>query len=270
VFTYREATSVDLQAICVIGQEFNALHHAAWPDVFAPPGDPERDESIWREMIGVPDATPLVAEPAERVIGFVNVAFIAKDTNPLLQPISYARVGSVGVAESRRGCGVGTELMRRAEAWAAAKGAKRISLNAILLRSRCYLRGYCGASPRFDRRRLARCHLPAQFGATTTGVSAFLAMLHIVLCAFFTAGLAHVGTYTAYRRYEVAVAGHVRRCQATDLRAIHIELDAARHHFRIVLRKTGDRTMIASIRTVVTGFNAFSELLMSHCHLLVR
>jgi ribosomal protein S18 acetylase RimI-like enzyme len=129
VITYREATSVDLQAICVLGQEINALHHAAWPDVFAPSGDPQRDEGLWREMIGMPDATTFVAETAEGVIAFVNVAFIAKDKSPLLQPISYARVGSVGVAERHRGKGIGTELMHRAEAWAAVKGAKHLSLN---------------------------------------------------------------------------------------------------------------------------------------------
>jgi len=51
VITYREARSVDLQAICVTGLEINVLHHAAWPDVFAPSGDPQRVESVWREMI---------------------------------------------------------------------------------------------------------------------------------------------------------------------------------------------------------------------------
>jgi len=129
VITYREATNVDLQAICVLGQEINALHHAAWPDVFAPSGDPQRDEGLWREMIGMPDATTFVAETAEGVIAFVNIAFIVQEKSPLFQPIAHARFGSVGVAERHRGKGIGTELMRRAEAWAARKGAKRLSLN---------------------------------------------------------------------------------------------------------------------------------------------
>ena len=65
MITYREATLVDLQAICVLGQQINALHHAAFPDVFAPSGDPQRDEGLWREMIGAPEATTFVAETAE-------------------------------------------------------------------------------------------------------------------------------------------------------------------------------------------------------------
>jgi ribosomal protein S18 acetylase RimI-like enzyme len=129
VITYREATSDDLPTVCVLGQEINAIHHAAWPEVFAPSEDPARDEGLWREMIGVADATTFVAQSAGAVIGFANVLFVARDKNPLLQPISYARVGSVGVAEGHRGQGIGTELMRRVEAWAAAKGAKHVTLN---------------------------------------------------------------------------------------------------------------------------------------------
>lgn len=128
MITYREATNVDLAAIRVLGREINALHHAAWPDVFSPSGDPQPDEDFWREMIGLPDATTFVAETAKGVIGFVNIAVVAKDKNPLLQPVAYARVGSVGVAERHRGRGIGTELMRRAEAWAAARGATRVNL----------------------------------------------------------------------------------------------------------------------------------------------
>ena len=35
----------------------------------------------------------------------------------------------MGVAEPYRGQGIGTELMRRVEAWASARGARHITLN---------------------------------------------------------------------------------------------------------------------------------------------
>jgi ribosomal protein S18 acetylase RimI-like enzyme len=127
--TYREATIDDLCAICVLGQEINAIHHDAWPDVFAPSSDPSRDEGLWAEMIGQPNATSLVAQCDDEVVGFVNVLFVERDKNPLLQPISFARVGSIGVAEAHRGRGIGRELMRQAEAWASARGARHLSLN---------------------------------------------------------------------------------------------------------------------------------------------
>ena len=125
---YRDATADDLGAICRLGQEVNAAHQAAWPDVFAPAGDTESQEALWRQGIGVPDATTFVAERDGQVIAFVSV-FVANDKNPLLLPVTTARLGSVGVAKAHRGQGIGTELMRRAEQWAASKGAVRITLN---------------------------------------------------------------------------------------------------------------------------------------------
>ncbi len=129
MISYREATRDDLRSICVLGQEVNALHHSAWPDVFAPSGDPTRDEALWSEAIGQESATAFVAEAAGEVIGFVNVSFVSRDPSPLLQPVSFARVGSVGVADVHRGRGIGKELMRQAEAWAASRGARHIVLN---------------------------------------------------------------------------------------------------------------------------------------------
>ncbi len=129
MISYREATRDDLRSICVLGQEVNALHHSAWPDVFAPSGDPTRDEALWSEAIGQESATAFVAEAAGEVIGFVNISFVSRDPSPLLQPVSFARVGSVGVAGVHRGRGIGKELMRQAEAWAASRGARHIVLN---------------------------------------------------------------------------------------------------------------------------------------------
>jgi ribosomal protein S18 acetylase RimI-like enzyme len=111
------------------GQEVNAVHHSAWPDVFVPYGDAARDEVLWSEAIGEDSATAFVAEAAGEVIGFVNISFVFRDPTPLLQPVSFARVGSVGVADVHRGRGIGKDLMRQAEAWTASRGARHIVLN---------------------------------------------------------------------------------------------------------------------------------------------
>lgn len=124
----REATGADLDSICALGEEVNAIHHQAFPAVFAGAGSPERDRAHWGSSIGRADSTCLVAEATATVVGFVTVA-IVDETHSLLQPCRFARIGSVGVAARMRGQGIGTALMRQAEAWAAHRGATELRLN---------------------------------------------------------------------------------------------------------------------------------------------
>ena len=125
---YREATLADLPAICAIGEEGNVIHHRAWPHVFAPPGPPGRDLAHWSESVGKADATTFVAIEAGHIAGFVTLA-IVNQTHSLLQPLRYARVGSVGVTVALRGQGIGPKLMALAEEWARKRGASDLTLN---------------------------------------------------------------------------------------------------------------------------------------------
>ena len=92
----REAVPHDLAAICRLGADVNRMHHDAWPEIFAGPGDPMRDAAHWQRSIAAADATTFVAELDGAVVGFVTV-FEVRDASPLLQPRPYARVGSVCV-----------------------------------------------------------------------------------------------------------------------------------------------------------------------------
>jgi ribosomal protein S18 acetylase RimI-like enzyme len=117
----REATAADLPAICLLGEEVNALHHHAEPQVFAPPGDPERHRAHWQATLGQPAATTFVALDGDAVVGFITVT-VVDETHSLLQPLRFARIGTVGVCAQQRGAGIGKALMVRAEAWAHARG----------------------------------------------------------------------------------------------------------------------------------------------------
>jgi GNAT superfamily N-acetyltransferase len=128
VSAYREAELRDLPAVCALGQVVNLLHYEAWPSIFAPPSEPLRDESHWRQSIGQPNATTFVAEHSVDLIAFVTV-MLAEESNPLLQSMCYTRIGSVCVAKPFRGKGVGKQLMSLAEQWGASRGAKDMRLN---------------------------------------------------------------------------------------------------------------------------------------------
>jgi ribosomal protein S18 acetylase RimI-like enzyme len=124
---YREATHDDLGPICVLGEAVNALHHEAWPHVFAAGGDPKRHADHWQQSIGTEKATAFVCEHEASIVGFVTVA-VTQDQHSLLRAEPYGRVGSVCVAETHRGRGIGRALMLQAEQWAQARGASDIRL----------------------------------------------------------------------------------------------------------------------------------------------
>ena len=125
---YREARAEDLPAICVLGEGVHAIHHEAWPHIFAAPGDPLRHAQHWRKTIGVEDGTTYVAECDEGLVGFVTVN-IVDERSSLLQPNAYGRVGSLSVAPTHRGRGIGRELMDLAERWIRGRGVQDVRLN---------------------------------------------------------------------------------------------------------------------------------------------
>jgi ribosomal protein S18 acetylase RimI-like enzyme len=125
---YREATEADLSAICALGEEVNAIHHRVFPDVFAGPGEHERDAAHWLSCIGKEDATTFVSEEAGELLGFVNVS-IVNESHSLLQPMCFGRVGSVSVTEERRGEGIGPALMNLAQNWVLRNGGSEVRLN---------------------------------------------------------------------------------------------------------------------------------------------
>jgi ribosomal protein S18 acetylase RimI-like enzyme len=109
-------------------EEINAIHHQAFPAIFAGPGPVERDRAHWGSGIGRAGYACYVAEEAGTVVGFVAAAVI-NETHSLLQPARIVRIGSVGVAAHMRGQGIGSALMRHAEIWASQVGASELRLN---------------------------------------------------------------------------------------------------------------------------------------------
>jgi ribosomal protein S18 acetylase RimI-like enzyme len=126
--TYREATLEDLPAICALGEAVNLLHHEAWPQVFAGPGDPMRHADHWRQGIAQEKATTFVCELGAEVVGFASVG-IVQDTHSLFQHAPFGRVGSVSVDREHQGKGIGRGLMLCAERWAHERGVTDIRLH---------------------------------------------------------------------------------------------------------------------------------------------
>jgi len=127
-FVCRRAVVEDLPAICALGQVVNALHHDAWPEIFAAPSDPVRDEPHWRASLDNPQGAAFVALADEALIGFVTAAY-HDENNPLMQAARIVRVYTLCVDPGWRRRGVGRALMGEAERWAGDAGAAEIRLN---------------------------------------------------------------------------------------------------------------------------------------------
>jgi len=115
--TVRGATDADLPEVCKIAEDLAAIHHEAWPSVFAPASGSMRDESHWRESLLGEGRAAFVAELSGAVVGFITLA-LHTETHTLLQPVRSVRINSVCIVEPMRGKGVGRSLMQKAEAWA--------------------------------------------------------------------------------------------------------------------------------------------------------
>ena len=123
----RRAIAEDVPVICELAQELNRLHHAAWPAIFAPDSGPSHDELHWRQSVLGQGNAAFVAEVESQVVGFITITVVDED-HILVQPIRFARINSVCVAQTTRGKGIGSSLMAAAEEWSISQGASDLRL----------------------------------------------------------------------------------------------------------------------------------------------
>ena len=125
--SYRPARTSDIPAIDALDNDVTAMHQRAWPHLFTLPTTRVPEVSSWTQAIEAADSAVFVAEASDEVVGFVLIKMLAEG-RPLLQPMRFAAVPSLAVAEGRRGKGIGSQLMALAENWARGEGAEEIRL----------------------------------------------------------------------------------------------------------------------------------------------
>src|SRR4051812_9726364 len=111
--------------------------------------------------------------------------------------------------------------------------------------------------------RLARRsqQLATLLSALPASLFARLAMFHrIVLRAFIRASFADLSAGLADQVDKFAIAAHIGHRESAHVRAIHVELDAARQMRKVLFFQTRDRAFVASHRAVIAGIYARSHL----------
>ena len=111
-------------------------------------------------------------------------------------------------------------------------------------------------------------HSAANIGAALAGLGASLAMVHLVLRALSSAGLARVGTKRTHRLHVFIASRNRCGSKTANIGAFQIQLDAGNHRFRILLRETGGSTLKTGRHTLVASAQAFDFFLTHHLLLL--
>jgi hypothetical protein len=89
-------------------------------------------------------------------------------------------------------------------------------------------------------------------------------MAGLMLPTFFTTGGTYFRTHLTDHARELASARDGSARQTTNLGAIDIQRNAARHHFHILFLQTGGCTMIAGVGASMAGFDTGFKLLWDH------
>jgi GNAT superfamily N-acetyltransferase len=118
----RPATPEDIPAIQSLYRLLDQHHVALYPEVFQPLETDARPDSLIQEWLDNPEATYLVVEIAEEVVGFLNVRKMSSPALPIFQPRAWAHVENAVVAPGHQGQGLGKALFEAAILWAKAQG----------------------------------------------------------------------------------------------------------------------------------------------------
>ena len=127
-FSIRRASPKDYGGLCGIFAEVDALHREALPHVFREPRGPARTRAYILGVLADEDATILVAQSGEDIVGLVKVNIREALDYSIMVPRRYAEISSLVVKESVRRLGVGRALMEEAHRWARDKGVNQVEL----------------------------------------------------------------------------------------------------------------------------------------------
>jgi ribosomal protein S18 acetylase RimI-like enzyme len=123
----RAARPDDFPTVLALFDALNRQHADALPDVARAPDPPNLTRAELAEMLASPNVLFAVAELDGDVVGFVD-ASRHQPSDPTDVDAPWCGINNLAVRADRRRRGVGTALVRAAEAWAGAKGLGDVRL----------------------------------------------------------------------------------------------------------------------------------------------
>lgn len=111
-----------------------------------------------------------------------------------------------------------------------------------------------------------RRHALTFLSALPAGIRAFAAMLHVLRMFGALLGTGAAGNRAVLAHLFRILAAHAHKLRGSIAKhgAFHVKLDAARHHFYIVLFEAGCGAMVADSGTTQAGIYALLVLVVTH------
>lgn len=110
-----------------------------------------------------------------------------------------------------------------------------------------------------SKSRLLRSHALAFFSALHARFGTLLAVIHLMFRAFLSACTADLGAKGTKFFSVITFATHQYGGQRTNVRAVAVKLDAACHHFYVILTQASRGARFAHKGTVRTSLDTGSE-----------
>lgn len=127
----RIASESDLNDICSLSDQINALHHRNAPNVFSRADGSERDRIFWSDNLEKENSVFFVLEHDGKVQAFITAKITENTEISFLVRKKICRIGTIIVAQSLRRKGIGKMMMKKIEQWAIEAGADEIRLEVM-------------------------------------------------------------------------------------------------------------------------------------------
>jgi GNAT superfamily N-acetyltransferase len=119
--------SLLLSRLCQDVQSLHAKHHS---DIFKMPSSEDFAVIFFDEMLADKNVTVFIAEENGQAVGYILCKLIERPENPFTFPVSYLLIDQISVCPTEQGSGIGTALMKQAEAHAKELGVNKIQLDS--------------------------------------------------------------------------------------------------------------------------------------------
>ncbi|MBH0231474.1 GNAT family N-acetyltransferase [Halobacillus yeomjeoni] len=133
--TLREARLADYQNMLELYKELDDMHRMEYPELFIEPEGEVRPFEYIQKQIEEDDKYLVVAETADRIIGFAECAVMESSSFPVLRKRKWVELNSLVVRKGDQGMGTGKMLLDRVVMWSRERKINRIELQVYTFNS---------------------------------------------------------------------------------------------------------------------------------------